>query len=164
MAKWLDEYRAERAAEKADFEKRNPQHKPTKMQVIIRGIIGAYLFYLTYEMWTDPSFKAEQGSGHTLVIIGGIAFILFGLFFLINSIIRFAKHDYFNPKTDGFADEEEETDDNIVEANADGSENTATAAKAEKESINTEDNSHAAKTLSELAKLTARTQVPEDEQ
>lgn len=100
-------YFEKRKEELAEQRKRNPENKPTQSSVLIRTVAGGYLLYLVYQMFQEGALL-ETGGKLVLMIGGMIVLAGFGVFFLVDGIKRYMKHDYFNPATDNFSEAEPE--------------------------------------------------------
>lgn len=111
-------YFEKRKEELAEQRKRNPENKPTQSSVVIRMVAGGYLLYLVYQMLKEGALS-ETG-GQLVLMIGGILVLGgFGIFFFVDGLKRYLKHDYFNPVSDDFSktedESEEETEEESVE-------------------------------------------------
>lgn len=48
-------------------------------------VAGVYLLYLSYNLITDPEIATLAGSRKVLIILAIIAFIFFGIYFIVNA-------------------------------------------------------------------------------
>ena len=77
----LDSYREQQEEQK----KKNPEHLPTQGQLGLRIIVGGYLYYLVYKLYTGGAL--QETGGKLAVMIGGmVLFVVFGTYFLINAV------------------------------------------------------------------------------
>ena len=107
-------YFEKRKEELAEQRKRNPENKPTQSSVVIRMVAGGYLLYLVYQMLKEGALS-ETG-GQLALMIGGILVLGgFGIFFFVDGLKRYLKHDYFNPVSDDFSKTEDESEEETEE-------------------------------------------------
>ena len=98
----LDSYRKQQEEQK----KNNPERLPTQGQLALRVLVGGYLYYLVYQLYTGGALK-ETG-GKLAVMIGGmILFVVFGTYFLINAVRAMVKHEYYDMHAAPSASEED---------------------------------------------------------
>ena len=98
----LDSYRKQQEEEK----KKNPEHLPTQGQLGLRMIVGGYLYYLVYKLYTGGAL--QETGGKLAVMIGGmILFVVFGTYFLINAVRAMVKHEYYDMNAAPAASEED---------------------------------------------------------
>lgn len=107
-------YFEKRKEELAEQRKRNPENKPTQSSVVIRMVAGGYLLYLVYQMLKEGALS-ETGGQLALMIGGMLVLGGFGIFFFIDGLKRYLKHDYFNPVSDDFRKTEEESEEETEE-------------------------------------------------
>ena len=76
--------------------KNNPDRLPTQGQLTLRILVGGYLYYLIYQIYTGGGL---ENTGWKLVIIIGamILFAGFGAYFLYNGIRAIMNREYFDP-------------------------------------------------------------------
>lgn len=77
-----------------------------KVSHTIRILAGAYLIYMSYSMFTDPTSEINA-----FVIICGVLFVVIGAFFLATSLYALSKgcySDYVDMSS--FDEEEDEVD------------------------------------------------------
>ena len=88
----LDSFRAQQEEQK----KNNPDHLPTQGQLTLRILVGGYLYYLIYQIYTGGGL---ENTGWKLAIIIGamVLFAGFGAYFLYNGIRAIMNRDYFDP-------------------------------------------------------------------
>ena len=60
MANFFENYKKKRAEEKEEWNRRNPENLPTKMQTICKMIVGVYLLYLVYKMLSDGALERKD--------------------------------------------------------------------------------------------------------
>lgn len=146
----IRKYMDKRQEEKEHYRKHNPDNKPTRLQTIVKVIVGGYLYYIIYSMIKEGVLN-ETGAKKYLFIAAMVVFAAFGLYFMIIGIKGLMKGDFYDPN-----ETEEELDERLAEENGEVVEKVEEA----EEEIEEEK----PKSLSELAKLSERTQIPEDEQ
>lgn len=76
--------------------KNNPDGLPTQGQLTLRVLVGGYLYYLIYQIYTGGGL---ENTGWKLAIIIGamILFAGFGAYFLYNGIRAIMNRDYYDP-------------------------------------------------------------------
>ena len=76
----------------------NPERLPTQAQLMLRILIGGYLYYLIYQLLTGG---ALQNTGWKLaVMIGGIIlFAVFGGYFIVMSVRMLMRQEYYDPNS-----------------------------------------------------------------
>lgn len=76
----------------------NPERLPTQAQLMLRILIGGYLYYLIYQLLTGG---ALQNTGWKLaVMIGGIVlFAVFGGYFIVMSVRMLMRQEYYDPNS-----------------------------------------------------------------
>ena len=76
----------------------NPERLPTQAQLMLRILIGGYLYYLIYQLLTGG---ALQNTGWKLaVMIGGIVlFAAFGGYFIVMSVRMLMRQEYYDPNS-----------------------------------------------------------------
>ena len=76
----------------------NPERLPTQAQLMLRILVGGYLYYLIYKLLTGG---ALQNTGWKLaVMIGGIfLFAVFGGYFIIMSVRMLMRQEYYDPNS-----------------------------------------------------------------
>ena len=142
----IKKYLDKREQEKEHYRKHNPDGKPTRVQVIVKIVVGLYLFYLVYGMIRDGGLQ-RTGSEKILMIAAIVVFIGFGIYFCIIGVKGMMAGDFYDPN---------EPDEALEEGYQ--------AEEEEDEEEEEEEEDEEPKSLSDLAKLSDRTQVPEDEQ
>jgi len=105
MSNFIGDFFEKKKAEDDDFKRRNPNHLPTKMQTICRMIVGGYLLYLDYKMWTEGALKESKGTEYILFIAAMILFLVAGVFFLVKGFLTYRKGEFFDPNKDDFSEE-----------------------------------------------------------
>jgi len=105
MANFIGNLLEKKKAEDAEYNRKNPNHLPTKMQTICRMIVGGYLLYLDYKMWTDGALKESKGTEYILFLAAMILFAVAGVFFLIKGFKTYQKGEFFDPNKDDFSEE-----------------------------------------------------------
>lgn len=102
----------------------NPDRLPTQAQLMLRILIGGYLYYLIYQLITGDALK---NTGWQLaVMIGGITlFAVFGGYFIITSVKMLVRQEYYDPNSapkeeivsmsvDSESDHHNDSDENIT--------------------------------------------------
>lgn len=76
----------------------NPERLPTQAQLMLRILVGGYLYYLIYQLLTGG---ALQNTGWKLaVMIGGIVlFAVFGGYFIVMSVRMLMRQEYYDPNS-----------------------------------------------------------------
>ena len=76
----------------------NPERLPTQAQLMLRILVGGYLYYLIYKLLTGG---ALQNTGWKLaVMIGGIVlFAVFGGYFIMMSVRMLMRQEYYDPNS-----------------------------------------------------------------
>lgn len=76
----------------------NPESLPTQAQLMLRILIGGYLYYLIYQLLTGG---ALQNTGWKLaVMIGGIIlFAVSGGYFIMMSVRMLMRQEYYDPNS-----------------------------------------------------------------
>lgn len=157
MANIFKQWKEDRKERLAEERRANPKGKMTRFQLFIRIIVGGYLIYLTVTMFKDPSYKDNK----VLTIVAGVVFVLFGIYFIYWGLKKLIKHEYFDPRFPEYEDTEEAK----AEEAAYMEEQMENASEEVLESKEADDILEPGeKTLSQLAKLTSRTQISEEEQ
>ena len=148
----IKKYMDKRAAEKEHYRKHNPKNKPTRLQTIVKVVVGAYLYYIIYSMIKEGAL-GETGIKKILIIAALIAFAVFGIIFIVVGVKGLMDGDFYDPY-----ETEEELEERLAEEEGRAVEHKEEIEEAE------EKVEEGPKSLSELAKLSERAQVPEDEQ
>ena len=76
----------------------NPERLPTQAQLMLRILVGGYLYYLIYQLLTGG---ALQNTGWKLaVMIGGIVlFAVFCGYFIVMSVRMLMRQEYYDPNS-----------------------------------------------------------------
>ena len=83
-------------AKQEEQRKKNPDNLPTQGQLTLRILVGGYLFYLIYQLYTGGALD-NTGWRLAIIIVSMILFAGFGAYFLYNGIRAIMNRDYFNP-------------------------------------------------------------------
>ncbi|MBQ3372636.1 MAG: hypothetical protein IJG40_05800 [Oscillospiraceae bacterium] len=83
-------------AKQEEQRKRNPDNLPTQGQLTLRILVGGYLFYLIYQLYTGGALE-NTGWRLAIIIVSMILFAGFGAYFLYNGIHAIMNRDYFDP-------------------------------------------------------------------
>ena len=97
----LDSFRAQQEEQK----KNNPDHLPTQGQLTLRILVGGYLYYLIYQIYTGGGLE-NTGWKLAIIICAMILFAGFGAYFLYNGIRAIMNRDYYDPNAVPSATEE----------------------------------------------------------
>lgn len=152
MTNFFEKYKQEQAERKADMAKRNPDNLPTKFQVIIRMVVGVYLYYLIYSMYKTPEFKATSGWSKVLMIAAMVLFAVAGAWVFIKGLKGYRAGKFFDPNNDDYSEEA------VAEREAEEAE-----AKA-KEAERVANGEVKEGSMASFARLTSASQVSEEEQ
>ena len=158
MGNPFKKFKEQDAEQKEDFRRRNPKNLPTKMSLMLRIIVGVYLYYCIYSMIKDGALQEPDRTKFFISIAAIVLFVGCGAYFIISSVKKMIKHEYFDPKTDDFSEEAQAGEN--TEVGEDGQ-------PVEKEivqKVETPADDGEVKTISKMAKLPDYLQVPEDEQ
>ena len=90
----FDTYKAAREEEK----KKNPDHLATQGQLMLRILVGGYLYYLIYQLYTGGALKS---TGWQLAAMAGgmVLFAVFGAYFIYNGVRALMRHEYYDPNS-----------------------------------------------------------------
>lgn len=86
--------------------------KPTQMQLLIRAIAGGYLIYIDYQMLTEGALTNYTGWKLALMIAAMIAFVGFGVFFIVKAFLNYKKF-YMDAVTEEESEESTDTDEEV---------------------------------------------------
>ena len=102
--KFYQELQKEKKARLEDADRRNPKRLPTKFQVTIRIIVGAYLYYLVYTMVRNNGLNTLSGATKVLCTAAVVIFVICGGYFVVKGLLDLKNHRYFDPLRDDFSE------------------------------------------------------------
>ena len=105
MANFFENYKKKRAEEKEEWNRRNPENLPTKMQTICKMIVGVYLLYLVYKMLSDGALTENKGWSLVLMIAAMVLFVAAGIYFGLKGLKAYRRGEFFDPNKDDFSEE-----------------------------------------------------------
>ncbi|GEM_PF-1958113 len=105
MGNFFKDYKEKKAAEDADYKKRNPDRLPTKFQIICRIIVGGYLLYLVYKMYRDGALVNTSGGNKILMVAAMVVFVVAGVYSLVKGIKAYKDGKFFDPSKDDYSEE-----------------------------------------------------------
>ena len=83
-------------AKQEEQRKKNPDNLPTQGQLTIRLLVGGYLYYLIYQIYTGGGLE-NRGWKLVIIVVAMLLFAGFGAYFLYNGIRAMMGHEYFDP-------------------------------------------------------------------
>ena len=83
-------------AKQEEQRQKNPDNLPTQGQLTIRLLVGGYLYYLIYQIYTGGGLE-NRGWKLVIIVVAMLLFAGFGAYFLYNGIRAMMGHEYFDP-------------------------------------------------------------------
>jgi len=153
MGNFFSDYKEKKAAEDADYRKRNPDRLPTKFQIVCRIVVGGYLLYLVYKLYKDGALVNTAGGEKILMIAAMVVFTAAGIYSIVKGFLAYKKGKFFDPKSDDFSEE------GLAEMEAQREEEERKEAEAIEANGGVKPG-----TMASFAKLTSASTVSEEEQ
>ena len=85
-----------RENEEEQQEEKNSGRKATQTQLMLRIVVGGYLYYLVYQLLTGGVLQ-YTGWRLAVMVAAILLFAGFGGYFLVTSVLALVRHDYFDP-------------------------------------------------------------------
>ena len=83
-------------AKQEEQRQKNPDNLPTQGQLTIRLLVGGYLYYLIYQIYTGGGLE-NRGWKLVIIVVAMLLFAGFGAYFLYKGIRAMLGHEYFDP-------------------------------------------------------------------
>lgn len=152
MANFFENYKKRKAEEKEDWNRRNPDNLPTKIQTICKIVVGVYLWYLVYKMLADKTLDGHSGFELVLMIAIMVLFVVAGAYFGLKGFKAYRKGEFFDPNKDDYSEEAMAAAEEQAEAEANVDEEVKSSGEVRPGS------------MAAFARLSAAATVSEEEQ
>ena len=76
----------------------NPERLPTQAQLMLRILVGGYLYYLIYQLLTGGALQ-NTGWKLAVMICGIVLFAVFGGYFIMMSVRMLMRQEYYDPNS-----------------------------------------------------------------
>lgn len=84
---------------------------PTQMMLIVRVLVGVYLYYTVYSLISGGGIAAAEGGNKIFFVLATILFVVAGAFLIVKSAKDLLAGNYEGGKLDPKKDMEEEADE-----------------------------------------------------